>query len=214
MRDRRIGELLMERGLVNAEQVDRALELQQTGGDCRLGSILVSQGAIAEDHLLSFLSMYFDAPKVDLKRTIPDRQAIELFDRTRVEDMRALPVHLMEDPDGEMTLTLAMIDPTDNDVLRHVETETRMRVQPRVASWGGFREALSRFYGASVLEMETAARSTRSLILGLAEALIASGALDREDWLGRAARHDENGAGNLCDSGDVQMRRTHDGGKT
>ncbi len=51
----RLGEILIERGKIEAEDLERALELQQERGD-KLGKILVDMGLIAQRDVLVALS--------------------------------------------------------------------------------------------------------------------------------------------------------------
>ncbi len=51
----RIGELLLDRGLISRDDVDRALKVQSSV-NARFGSALIKLGAISDDHLLSVLA--------------------------------------------------------------------------------------------------------------------------------------------------------------
>jgi hypothetical protein len=53
---KRLGELLMDGGEINHEQLEEALEIQKHDGDL-LGVILVKLGYIEDDTLLEFLQM-------------------------------------------------------------------------------------------------------------------------------------------------------------
>ena len=63
----RLGELLIERGLIAAEDLDRALELQNERGD-KLGRILVDMGYLAQRDLLNALSAQLGLPIATLIR--------------------------------------------------------------------------------------------------------------------------------------------------
>ena len=54
-RDRLLGELLVDAGLVGSGDLERALGLQEKIGG-RLGSVLMRIGAVSEDNLLQVLS--------------------------------------------------------------------------------------------------------------------------------------------------------------
>ena len=61
MTSKRIGELLIERGLVQQSDVEKALQMQgNTGG--RIGSALVRIGALSEENLLVTLSDQLGVP--------------------------------------------------------------------------------------------------------------------------------------------------------
>lgn len=51
-----LGDMLVEKGVITREQMDRALEIQkETGG--LVGVILVSQGMVSEQTLIKFLAL-------------------------------------------------------------------------------------------------------------------------------------------------------------
>ena len=60
----RLGEILVERGHISLEEVDRALELQRERGD-KIGKILVDLGYIAAREVLSALSEQLATPSCD-----------------------------------------------------------------------------------------------------------------------------------------------------
>ena len=51
-----LGEMLVENGVITQEQLDKALEVQQSEGGL-IGIILVSQGIISERKLVEYLAM-------------------------------------------------------------------------------------------------------------------------------------------------------------
>ena len=61
----RLGEMLIERGQIEAEDLERALELQQERGD-KLGKILVDMGFIALRDVLAALSEQLGIPLATL----------------------------------------------------------------------------------------------------------------------------------------------------
>lgn len=65
----RLGEMLIEAGFVNEQDVQRALEFQSRLGG-QLGAVLIRLGAVSEDNLLSVLSKQLDMPVMD-SRNIP-----------------------------------------------------------------------------------------------------------------------------------------------
>ena len=68
---RKIGEILVEGGLVTEEQVDEALELQHRTGE-RMAQILVQKGWLPEKDLLQALSAQLGVPFVWLRQGVFD----------------------------------------------------------------------------------------------------------------------------------------------
>ena len=63
----RIGDLLVEEGIISAAQLDGALA-QQKGSGKKLGRLLIESGAVSEDKLLSVLSKQLGLPFVGLRQ--------------------------------------------------------------------------------------------------------------------------------------------------
>ena len=60
-RNLRLGEILLERGKIEAGDIERALELQLERGD-KIGKILVDMGTVAHRDVLAALSDQLDVP--------------------------------------------------------------------------------------------------------------------------------------------------------
>ena len=68
---KKLGELLLQEGLVEPDQLNRALEEQRHSGE-RVGAVLIKLGYISDDVLVEFLSKQFRVPAVNTARlTIP-----------------------------------------------------------------------------------------------------------------------------------------------
>src|SRR5487761_2081085 len=75
MESRLLGELLIERGLVTAADVQRALDMQgRIGG--RIGALLMRVGAGSEDSLLDVLGAQLELPLLGRDLALPDEGAI------------------------------------------------------------------------------------------------------------------------------------------
>src|SRR5271167_3070708 len=103
----RLGELLVERGLVSDDEVDRALELQRERGD-KLGKILVDLGFIANRDVLSALSDQLQVPVLTIDGPPAISPETETLSPKFLRQFRCLPVAL-----HDHTVTLAMADPLD-----------------------------------------------------------------------------------------------------
>lgn len=143
---RKLGELLVERGLVTVDQLQQALAEQENSGG-RLGSIMVRMGFIDEQELLRFLSLYYDVPQVNLRETPIDREAVSLLSADKARQWNVLPFRLMERPPNDPILFIATPDPTDFDVIDQVRTATSYEVEPFVCTFGTFQDCFITIYG-------------------------------------------------------------------
>ena len=66
-----VGATLLERGLIDAADLDRALELQRSTGR-RVGDTLVEMGVLSSVDLAEALAEHFGMPFVDLEHCAPD----------------------------------------------------------------------------------------------------------------------------------------------
>jgi general secretion pathway protein E len=139
---KRIGEILIERGKLDAAGLERALRLQQETHE-RLGALLVTLGLVAQRDIAEALSQQLGMPLVEAAG-YPELPILEERVSARfLREARALP--LAED---EHELSLAMADPTDSYTVSAFEMVTGRTVRPRVAVPTELEAALERLYGA------------------------------------------------------------------
>lgn len=135
---KRLGELLLEAGLITKDVVDRALKMQ-VGGNRRLGRILVNMGAITSDQLTEILSQQLQLPVID-----PNREFTEtvkgLLPRYLCKKFDVIPLGL----EGGNILNLAMTDPSDSEAIASVEKYTGKAVQPCLARLTDIHQAIHR----------------------------------------------------------------------
>lgn len=104
---KRLGDLLVEEGIVRQEQLDLALDHQRSTGR-KLGDTLISMGFLGEQQLLAFLSRQLDIPLIDLNRVAVDSEAVGLLPEVHARRLRALVISHRGD-----TVRVAMSDPAD-----------------------------------------------------------------------------------------------------
>lgn len=75
----RLGEALVQQGLLSPQDLQRALEIQNRTGE-RLGRILISLGLVKRQQLYQVLAMLWGLPFVDLLRTPLDKNLARQFD--------------------------------------------------------------------------------------------------------------------------------------
>ncbi|MBI2069256.1 MAG: Flp pilus assembly complex ATPase component TadA [Elusimicrobia bacterium] len=107
----RIGDVLLEQGLINQEQLDRALTIQkQTGG--MLGEILVKNGFVSEEQLTKALSRQFGLPfasRANGLLTVSDKEALKsLIPQDFARSHHLAPLFVRDE-----TLGVAVADPMD-----------------------------------------------------------------------------------------------------
>ncbi|MDH5370669.1 MAG: ATPase, T2SS/T4P/T4SS family, partial [Gammaproteobacteria bacterium] len=104
----RLGDLLVEKGLINEDQLIQSLAAQKKTGQ-KLGRTLITSGLVTEEQLLELLSTQLQVPFIDLKQYNYDSETIQIIPETLARRYRV--VSLKKNPDG--SLLVGMADPTD-----------------------------------------------------------------------------------------------------
>ncbi len=137
----RLGEILLERKKIQADDLERALELQKERGD-KLGKILVDMGLIAQRDVLAALSDQLGVPLVTVDGAPVSAPEIEGLSNRFLRQCRAFPLAL-----ANSTLTLAMADPLDFETIAAVRAFTGFEVQTVLAAEQEILDALDKHYG-------------------------------------------------------------------
>lgn len=140
-RKKRIGDLLVESGLLTAEQLEHALKAQKESNE-RLGDVLISHHFITEQQLIEVLEFQLGIPHVQLFRQEIDSQAVNAVPKKLAELHTVLPLRYERN-----RLILAMVDPLDYHAIDEVQMAVGMRVQPVIATKDELTRAIRRYYG-------------------------------------------------------------------
>ncbi|WP_370249656.1 GspE/PulE family protein, partial [Thalassolituus sp.] len=120
----RVGDLLLEKQLIDQKQLQMALVEQKRTGK-KLGKAITDLGFVSEVKLLSILSDYFGYPFIDLSRFRLDTALIQQLPETQARRYRCLL--LSEEQTGIM---VGMADPTDLMVIDDLQRILKRPVLP------------------------------------------------------------------------------------
>ncbi|MCU1259280.1 MAG: type secretion system protein (GspE) [Bryobacterales bacterium] len=137
----RLGEMLIARGLIEPEDLDRALELQRERGD-KVGKILVDMGFIAARDVLSALSDQQGIPLATLDSPPPAAPELDGLSARFMRQSKFFPVT----QEGGI-LTIAMADPMDFETIAAVRGFSGFRVEVQLAGESEILDAIERHYG-------------------------------------------------------------------
>src|SRR5437588_1966139 len=128
---RRIGELLVEEGLLSEAAVNRALGFQRLSGDrVKLGSILLNWDLLAEDALLKTLAKSHRCPAVDwLTLSAAPIEIVRLLSSAHAARLAAIPYELEKG-----ALRVAFVNPSNLAAIDEVSAITGKRVVPCVTT--------------------------------------------------------------------------------
>ncbi|MEA2559288.1 MAG: hypothetical protein QOH06_792 [Acidobacteriota bacterium] len=137
----KLGQLLVARGWITVQQLNRALTTQQVVGG-RLGTCLIEMDSITEDNLLKGLSEQHGVPTVSLDdlRGIPD-EVIALLPDKLARRCRTIPFRVVG-----TRLDVAMLEPRNLALQDEIAFASGKRVMVHVAHELRIVEALERYY--------------------------------------------------------------------
>src|SRR5437762_953899 len=161
-----LGDILIERGKLDAQALERALRLQEGSGE-KLGQLLVTLGLVAQRDVAEALAAQLALPLVDASG-YPEFPILEERVSARfLRESRALPIR-----EDETELSLAMADPTDAYTIGAFEMVTGRTVRPLIAIPTELEAALERLYGSG--------KSAQSQIIGDVETRVDELAFDAD----------------------------------
>jgi general secretion pathway protein E len=144
----RLGEILIERGKLDPQNLERALKLQEGESREKIGVILLRLGMVSGRDLADALADQLDLP-LALAADFPELPLMEeRLSSKFLRDAQAVP--LREDEDE---LALAIADPTDSFVLSAVQMAAGKRVRAYIAAPNEIEAALERLYGGGKSSM-------------------------------------------------------------
>lgn len=144
-RSLRIGELLVQKGVVSSDQIRIALTEQRKNRD-HLGKILVRLGFATEAIILDVLGGALGQQKAQLNQVVVDSEAIRLIPKDMARRFRILP--LTYDANSSR-LTLAMADTFNVVALDQISALLGgdVEIQPMMAGEVEIEKAIDQFYG-------------------------------------------------------------------
>lgn len=143
-KQRKLGELLVDAGLLEQEQLEIALARQKHSG-ARLGELLVQSGMISEARLMAFLVKHFRIPAIDLRRFRIDPKILQLIPEPIAIKYNVLPVCMAADQ-GRSFLLVALCDPTDLMLRDEVEFAAGRSMRAALASTDQLIQAVKFYY--------------------------------------------------------------------
>ncbi len=178
----RIGDLLVEAGLLTADKIDQALKQQQKNKGELLGAALIRLGFITEKELATALSRQLSIPFFSMENwpglVGGAKKLVYLIPEGYARKNAILPIERRED-----TLLVAMTDPTDVVVLDNLRKMTHLDIESVIATrtdigtalndvyteGGALKSAVESFKAQSESQGETEARAPAREVIAEAD---------------------------------------------
>lgn len=140
---KRLGDILVEAGVISSNQLQEALSKQKILGK-RLGKVLVDTGITTEDSIATTLATQMNIPYLNLNEiTIPPEVLTTIPDGI-VRSHNLLPVKL----DGNK-LQITMVDPLDVFIIDEITFQTGYELQVGISPESQIEAAIKHYYGNS-----------------------------------------------------------------
>ena len=137
---KKLGEILINKGLINQERLKAGLEEQSRTKEF-LGTILVKKNLIKERDLLATLSEQFNIPLISLKNKYLDWNFVKNFSASLILNHRCFPVKK-----DEFSVTIAIVNPLDVWALKRTEEEAKgLKLKLALVSEGDMDGVIRRY---------------------------------------------------------------------
>ena len=146
-----LGELLINLGLINPDQLKKALEQQKSEGG-KTGDILVKMGFLTETSLINTLTIQMGVPKIVPDFRLIDKKLLEGLSEEFLRKNEALPAFREGD-----VLTVIMSNPLDEETIRDFSNVFKCKIEPAIAPSGDIQNAIKQHY----LKAKTFIRKTQ-----------------------------------------------------
>lgn len=136
----RLGEMLLEAGLIDQFQLESALSLQRNLGG-QIGSALVKLGYLPEETILEFLEAQVKYARISLLELEVPAQLMALLSAERMLELTVIPIELRK-TGNEKLLHVAMTDPTNLKLVDDLQFATGCKIIPVLAIEGEIKQAI------------------------------------------------------------------------
>jgi type IV pilus assembly protein PilB len=137
---KKLGEILVEDGLITAAQLEEALAYQKEHGGL-IGQILIDKKAVTEDDLVGALGKQFRVPYIPLKNYLVNHDMAGSLTADFCHE------HLLVPFDGDAKrISVAVSDPADERTIEKIRALTQKKPQVFIARISDIRNVIYAFY--------------------------------------------------------------------
>lgn len=139
--NKRIGDILIDAGIINNEQLSMALQMQAATGK-KIGEILISKGFVTERKIMEAMEEQLGIPHIN-----PERIYIESFVLRMISENLAKRHILIPIKKDGNNLTVVMADPLNIYAKEDVQIATGCNIIPAIALSSDILSAIEHNYG-------------------------------------------------------------------
>ncbi len=140
-RKKRLGEMLIEEGLISEDQLKEALVEHKRAG-LKLGEYLIQKGVVRESQIIDMLSRQLKIEKYDPSKYPVDNSLANILPYSIAQKYNVAPIKKKG-----FLLKVATVDPMDIEALDTIETHTNLEVEPVICSQRELTQIMTAIYG-------------------------------------------------------------------
>lgn len=139
MARKRLGDLLIETGLISEEQLNHTLNTKAP--EEKLGDALLREGYLTEQQLIEVLEFQLGIPHININQYPIDPDVIQLVPKELAKRHYAMPIRK-----DKNKLLVAMADPMDYFAIEEIRMATGYHIEPAIATKDALYRSITKFY--------------------------------------------------------------------
>ena len=138
---KQLGELLLEKGLINQAQLDKVVKVQKEKGGL-IGQIFVALGYVKEEEIAQVLTVQYGFPYLPLESYDISEEMIKLIPENVARQYNLIAI----DKIGTL-LTISMSNPLNMQAVEDIEMLSGCKVQVFISTMTDITNAVGKYYG-------------------------------------------------------------------
>ncbi len=140
---KKIGNILVEKGIITLSQLEEALRIQKEQG-LKVGQILIESGVITEEQLIETISERLKIPHLSLESIVIDPKVVALVPVEVARRYTLVPVFKIGN-----NLTIAMSDPLNIIAIEELKYLTKLEIKRVISSQSSISSAIDQYYSVA-----------------------------------------------------------------
>ena len=138
---KQLGELLLEKGIINQAQLDKALKIQKEKSGL-IGQIFVMLGYVKEEEIAQVLTVQYGFPYLPLESYEISADMIKLIPENVAKQYNLIAIDKIEN-----LLTISMSNPLNIQAAEDIEMLSGCKVQVFISTMTDISNAIKKYYG-------------------------------------------------------------------
>lgn len=139
MSRKRLGDLLVDSGLITEEQLNLSLKEKLPGE--KLGDTFLREGYITEQQLIEVLEFQLGIPHINILQYPIDQEIVQLVPKEIAKRYQVMPIKA-----EDSQLFIAMVDPMDYFAMEELRMATGFQIVPAIATKDAIQRTIAKFY--------------------------------------------------------------------